>query len=435
MLESLIIDDYVVHPGTYSMVTDVKGLGLPSPRSSIFERANRHGAVDHTRYHQGRILSIEGVVWGDDSVSPWDTFDELKEHFALSSLPEKILTFRLKGRVDEMLAKVKIASPIDDSMAPGHIRWAVTLFSADPRIYGAVLRSSQYNPAGSVSNGGVAMPLDFPLQFSNTGLSGFLVVNGGQFASPPILKIHGPVSNPIVYNISTGQSIQIVASLGASDEVVIDVVNRTVLLNGSSRPDIFSASSSWWELQPGTNSLQLSGSGMSGGSNEISNSSFETDTSGWSVGDGTTSIARVTAQFKYGAASCEYTADGTDPHSAANSPQGDVTPGGQVAAGVWMRPDDVDSVTGEVVLNWTDSSFAFISSITSGTVTLPAAAWTYVELLGTAPSNAVHAYITPYFRTAGSNYTATDKAGQIDGAVIEDLGATLLSVQYRDARI
>lgn len=266
-----MVDDFLLHPGTNSKLLHpdgIVGLGMPAPRTEHYDAANQHGADDHTRFHGGRFLTLTGVSWGDSSKTVWEAFDDVKGSLALGNpiLQRNILRFRLTGRDADETIVARVATPMDEQViAPDHIKWSVTLFAEDPRIYTNVIRSYGYYPTAAPLPGGLTFPLTFPLVFSASGTAGTVEVSaGGNWSTPPFMGVQGPVVNPIVENVTTGESLRFVANLGSSDALVLVSNAKLVALNGALRPDLLdAATSSWWELRPGTNVVRLSGSGMS----------------------------------------------------------------------------------------------------------------------------------------------------------------------------
>lgn len=256
--------DYVYIDELQVSVREIVGLGSPAPRRVVIERASRHGARDLTKNYGGRVVDLNGIIFGTASAA-WAAFDPIKAKLQLGAF--RTLKFRRTGQTEDEQMLVKVASPVDYTTAfdrPGVIEWGVSLFSEDPRIYGAVLRSGQYDPAASVSGGGVAMPLRFPLVFSTTTATHLELANGGNTPTPPVLTIRGPVANPSLDNDTTLESIRLSYVLGANDEIVVDVAARSVLLNGASRKDLIAvAQTKWWELVPGVNRIRARGVGMS----------------------------------------------------------------------------------------------------------------------------------------------------------------------------
>lgn len=239
-----------------------------SPRRVEESRPFRHGIVDRSvPYFGSQILTLAGYVrdlaGAAETAEAYDTLEGL-----LAAPGARTFRFLRKGRTTEEQIDVKLGDG-PDAPAEGFrqtIRYAVTLVGADPRTFSAALSTQEYDPTASLSGGGVAMPLVFPLVFSTTTLTALVAANPGKAPTPPIFTIRGPVENPIIDNDSIGASIVLDVSLGAAETVVVDVAAREVLLNGASRRDLLVPSDTrWFELEPGENLLRLRGTGMAAG--------------------------------------------------------------------------------------------------------------------------------------------------------------------------
>lgn len=265
MLESLFIDDLQLHETDTSIIKQrSKGFGSPPPRPVVRALAERHGVIDDTDLYGPRRFELVGGLFGADSAATWQLFDDLKERLALGS--QHVLRFRRKGRSEDERCIVKVASEVGDRIGYGWLEWDVDLLAADPRVYSAALKSGSYDPTDALTGGGVSFPLAFPLTFSTTTASHLVLLNAGNFKTPPVLTIDGPVANPFLDNDTIGDSIAIANVLGANDRIIVDVAARTVTLNGADRRDLISVSQTrWWELIKGTNRIRLRGTGMSAG--------------------------------------------------------------------------------------------------------------------------------------------------------------------------
>lgn len=272
MIEYLFVDDIQIHRTANAWLAKwPTGLGLSPPRRDVSPRANRPGAIDRTRWHDGRTIDLpECVIAADGEESTWAAFDAVKQRLQLGD--ERVLRFRRRGMTEDEQIVVRVSSALDAVVRPSApvIAWGVSLFAEDPRMYGTTLRGGSYDPSAAIAGGGVSFPLTFPLQFSTTTSSHLEVVNSGNTDSPPILTVHGPVVNPVIDNDTIGESIRLTYALGSGDEIRVDVGERSVQLNGAERKDLFDARlSSWWELAPGTNRLRLRGSGMASDVTEL----------------------------------------------------------------------------------------------------------------------------------------------------------------------
>ena len=272
-LERAWIDDLKIHDPVdatcpYSLRSARRTV---APRTDVIDRTNRHGVIDRTKFYGGQTVDLAGYVSHNDGhVATEDAYDDLRAAVAVPG--SHVFRFRRYGRsADEQIVFRQTGG--FDAPAEGWseiVRWAGALLGADPRVYGAALKSASYDPSQAIGGGGLAMPLTFPLVFPTTTASLLEITNDGTYATPPVFTIDGPVIDPIVDLLETGESIVLQANLGASDTLVVDVAARAtdtaVLLNGASRLDLLVASlTKWFELVRGTNRLRLRGSGMSAG--------------------------------------------------------------------------------------------------------------------------------------------------------------------------
>lgn len=258
--------------------------GSPPPRQDVRERNLRHGSVDRTRFYQPRVIEITDAVLRGDPLSIWADLDTFKAKFALGT--EHVLRFRRPSAFSESLLAhfhvdtppmermvVRVASEVKADLlydTPGVVLWSAAFLAADPRIYVEATKAVRYDPTGSVS--GLAMPLDFPLDFEEEDMAINLVENDGTFSTPPVFLIEGPGEGLSVVNESTGKAVVFDddLALAEGDTVTVDVDARTVVLNGTNRLDLLDATeSAWWELEPGANRVRLHGSGFSAGTTAL----------------------------------------------------------------------------------------------------------------------------------------------------------------------
>lgn len=259
MFDSVHIDDLQV-----TGVRRIRGLGSPTPRRDVTLKSARHGATDRTLLYDGRVLDVEGIIRGETALAAWQAFDAIKGALQLGAT--RTIKIHRTGFAEAEQAVVVVASPVDDGVSyeePKVIRWGVSLHAPDPRLYGAVLRVGSYDPTEASEGGGTEVPFVFPLEFETSTATHLAIVNGGNTGTPPVLTVHGPVVNPVIDNDTLGLSIAVTYALGASDQVEVDVAERTIKLNGTERLDLLNAQDTvWWELAAGTNRLRLRGSGM-----------------------------------------------------------------------------------------------------------------------------------------------------------------------------
>lgn len=243
---------------------------LTSRRVEV-DRAQRDGILDLSNYFGAQVIDLAGYVDAGTFAETEDAYDLLRAQLALPG--SHTFKFRRLGRGEDEQATVKLG---DGPYAPQEgygrtIKYSVTLVGSDPRIYTVAQKSGEYDPTGSVSGGGMAMPMVFPLVFTTTTVTELTLTNNGTRSTPPIFTVHGPVASGFALdNDTTGRSIYFTANLGSADVLVVDVDKRSVKLNGAERKDLYdSAQSTWWELAPGDNAVRLRGSGMATGVTDL----------------------------------------------------------------------------------------------------------------------------------------------------------------------
>lgn len=142
----------------------------------------------------------------------------------------------------------------------------VALVSADHRIFSDEEHSLSVLGTAGEENG-FGFNLGFDLSFGGGGVVGQLLIdNAGDAYTPPRLKVSGPVTNPIISNVTTGEEIRLIYTLAEGEYLEIDTRSDdvAVLLNGVT--DRYSAldfvNSDIWQLSPGVNDVRLQASSI-----------------------------------------------------------------------------------------------------------------------------------------------------------------------------
>lgn len=95
--------------------------------------------------------------------------------------------------------------------------------------------------------------------------SGGTVVVGGNRPTPAILTLTGPVVNPIIFNLTDSKNLVFTdLTLGPTDSLVIDLLNRTVVLNGGTNKRANLQDPDWFLFNPGSTFIVLGGGSGTG---------------------------------------------------------------------------------------------------------------------------------------------------------------------------
>lgn len=111
---------------------------------------------------------------------------------------------------------------------------------------------------------GITFPITFPTIFGASDIDSTAnVLNAGDLATWPRVRVYGPGTNPTVDNNTTGKVMEIAQTLDVNDYVEIDMEEADVWFYDSSAGtltrinDKISAASEFWQLQPGGNEIHV----------------------------------------------------------------------------------------------------------------------------------------------------------------------------------
>lgn len=93
-----------------------------------------------------------------------------------------------------------------------------------------------------------------------------MAFNRGNADSPVVMRITGPITNPTIYNQTTGQSMSFTAAITGGNWIEIDTGTGEIVNQAGA--NVYSmmnfTTSNWWDLKPGVNDFYLVGTGTSG---------------------------------------------------------------------------------------------------------------------------------------------------------------------------
>lgn len=245
-------------------ITNIQGLpgmGMPGARSAIRVRPSGHGATNRSRWQKDRLITIEGYCKGETAAGATDQLDTLTAALWDAINADRLLRWRRDLSGIELQATVRFAG--DDLQVSQEINGRVLRYQAhlhcpDPRAYGQTL-TTDTGGVLSVAAGGVIFPEPFPWLFNPSSGGQVTVTNGGTVSTPPVLRVYGYATSPIVRLLTTGEEIRLTGEVAAGDYMELDVAARTVRLNGTTlRNNLLDFSgSTWFEIPRGTHTLQL----------------------------------------------------------------------------------------------------------------------------------------------------------------------------------
>lgn len=261
-LNELKIHDNQINIG-YWLTPNIQGLEAPSIRLPSFERPNVDGAFVPNQLYGGRAISLEGRVSGGGNVLTYRSRRRTLENAARIYRPGGALspiTFKFKTMDDlelQALVYVRKLNFPDRLLAGGS--YSLDLYAPDIRLLSQELHSQQLN---IFSGGGMAIPLEIPVNMSSGGSIETVINNAGDISSFPLITIYGTIEDPTLSNQTTGESFSLDYTLSSADEfITIDVETRTVLYYADQNTAPVNIrqyfSGDWFDIEPGNNSIKL----------------------------------------------------------------------------------------------------------------------------------------------------------------------------------
>ena len=246
--------------GAYQ-IQKIEGLAdMPDVRTADLTIAGRHGARGGTDLLDARNVVITLDIYAWDPTTFAAAVQTLREAFQIREAGEGVLAFQLHGIADGQPARLfcrprRLALPLEPAYWHDWVTAIVELWAGDPVIYSDV----EYGGATVLpeASDGLEFDVVFPIEFGDVGSGGVIfATNDGSWPADVVVRIDGPVTDPRVENVTTGQVLEFDIDLAAGEYLILDSRARTVMLNGTaSRYSTLTDESRWWRLQPGPNEI------------------------------------------------------------------------------------------------------------------------------------------------------------------------------------
>lgn len=222
---------------TQYAVTQIEGLDPTDAREEEVQKAIDHGSYVYSEFLDKRRIIFAGYVNAGTPTALETAMAPFKAAFR-NQLTAQPLKLKLPGQVQKRVycQPRRRSWPTTLDYTLGFGEWTVELTAGDPRIYDDV---------ESIRTGSGA------------------AVNDGDFSTFPTVTITGAATNPTITNTTTGESLRVNTVMGVGDNLVIDFLEKTIMLNGTSiYGSLDSAVSDFFDLEPGSNAITYSGGGV-----------------------------------------------------------------------------------------------------------------------------------------------------------------------------
>jgi hypothetical protein len=270
---SVVLDDWSASStdanGTEWLLSKVEGWrDRPEIRNSLDARPADHGAFDGPSYLGTRVITLEGTAICASKNLGYLSADIIA---SICQDPARLYTLTVTepGRPVRqcevrLAAATKVGEPLADGLA---FDWNLQLIAPDPRRYATTLSTVGPLTLPASPDAGRTLPLTLPTTFPGAGTASAvgIAVNDGTFPTRPTVLLAGPSSNPQIQHVTSGRAVALSYDIAAGEWITLDFDRRTVMLNDvAGRAYALTPSSSWFELQPGSNELRYVAGGGGG---------------------------------------------------------------------------------------------------------------------------------------------------------------------------
>jgi hypothetical protein len=250
-------------------VRGIDGLWDGDVRDERYPNPGRRGETSGELLESGKTFVIRGSVIGRDLDGLREGQLALLEAFRDSE--PGIFGWQVWNRVPvEIIARKNQKIDMAEEQATDRYErtFAIQLRADDPVSYSIVTKSAT-TPAGAVGNvfRVRTYPRSYPIPgrprtrtYDSTGVVNAGAENDGPQDSYPVTELHGPMTNPVFTNLTTGKRIAwIDLDIGAGEYVLVDHYTGEVLRGGTTpaEGELDVVHTDFWPIVPGINVFSL----------------------------------------------------------------------------------------------------------------------------------------------------------------------------------
>jgi hypothetical protein len=242
-------------------IQNIIGLeSLPGIRSQDDNRGYADGMFSGRDFFAGRTISIIFNTFESPGVSAQTNYNTIQSYLLPQQSGTTPLYFKFPNSpTSEQVVFARdrsMTTNIDPNYTYGYITSQVDFFCPDPNYYNNNLQTAVMAVLPAVGR-----TYDRVYDLVYGGATGYItttVNNIGWATTYPNISLVGPITNPLLGNLTTGEFIQITGSFNLLDTINIDLYNKLITLNGNPARNLFT-SGNWFSAQPGNNTFYFNG--------------------------------------------------------------------------------------------------------------------------------------------------------------------------------
>jgi hypothetical protein len=246
-------------------------LSFPSVREDVTDAPEQSGTIDTTAYFSSRAVTITGSIVASASGSRTKSLELLSPFLDPAARP--VLTYQTDADADPRqmtLRAYQLSAPMDN---PAATTWQAQWKAPGSVAQGITTHTASVGAAAVLEPGRI-YPLTYNRTYPSSSRSvSVVVVPSGDYPTPPVFTVYGPISGAVISVIDTdsGQvgtiTLQAGYTIAAGNSLTIDCGQRTIVDNTGANAygaalDHFAV---WPVLTPGDhNAITLNGTGAAG---------------------------------------------------------------------------------------------------------------------------------------------------------------------------
>jgi hypothetical protein len=257
--------------GSPYQILSVDGLeSLPGIRNQDDNRGYADGMFSGRDLLAGRTISIIfntfGTPGGASAQTNFNTIQSVLLPQASGTTP---LYFKFPNSpTSEQFVNARVRAlktTVDPNYTYGYITSQVEFFCPDPNYYNNLTQTATmavlpqvgrtYNKTFNYTYGGGSSSVTTTIQ------------NIGWATTYPTITIQGPITNPIVGNTTTGNTLNFTGTYSALDTLEIDLYNQLITLNGNPARNLL-ISGTWFDAPPGNSNFFFTGTSTLAGTTQ-----------------------------------------------------------------------------------------------------------------------------------------------------------------------
>ena len=256
--------------GSPYQILSVDGLeALPGIRNQDDNRGYNDGMFTGRDFLNNRTISIIFNTFGDSNGSAQTNYNTIQRTLLPQTQGTTPLFFKMPNIPSSeqfIQARVRaLRTTIDPNYTYGYITSQVDFFCPDPNYY-----DSNFQTVNMLISAALGRTYNREFNYTYGGGSSSVTTtinNIGWATTYPTITIQGPITNPIIGNTTTGNTLNFTGTYTALDTLEIDLYNQLITLNGAPARNLL-ISGTWFAAPPGNSNFFFTGSSTLAGTTQ-----------------------------------------------------------------------------------------------------------------------------------------------------------------------